>query len=138
MNPTIRKIKAEDKPLIIDMMRTFYSSEAVLTNGSDEIFSNDVDACISDNPYLNGYVAEESGEILGYTMVAKSFSTEFGNLYVKEYYRGRGIGGIMLDYIEQSYKNCIFRLEAEEENERAIRLYRSHGFSQIPYYEMKK
>ena len=46
-------------------------------------------------------------EILGYAMIAKSFSTEFGkpcmwieDLYIREAYRGTGLGSKFLDYIE--------------------------------------
>ena len=41
---------------VIEMMRVFYASPAVHTNGSEEIFLNDVENCINDNPYLEGYV----------------------------------------------------------------------------------
>ena len=48
---------------VIEMMRIFYASAAVHTNGSEEIFLNDVENCINDNPYLEGYVlVEESDE----------------------------------------------------------------------------
>ncbi|MCC8050137.1 MAG: GNAT family N-acetyltransferase [Clostridiales bacterium] len=49
--------------------------------------------------YLEGYVVESNGTVCGYSMIAKSFSTEFGkpciwveDLYIKENYRGTGIG----------------------------------------------
>ena len=35
---------------VVEMMRTFYASPAVLTNGSEEIFRNDVENCINDCP----------------------------------------------------------------------------------------
>ena len=38
MHSTIRMMTIEDKPVIIEMMRVFYASPAVLSNGSDEIF----------------------------------------------------------------------------------------------------
>ena len=44
-----------DREIILEMMRNFYSSPAVATNGSEEIFTNDIDACVSDNPYLEGH-----------------------------------------------------------------------------------
>ena len=90
MGVTIRKMRAEDKNEVLDMMRVFYASPAVLTGGSEEIFRRDFEGCIRENPYLAGYVAELEGEILGYAMVAQSYSTEFGkpcvwieDLYVK-------------------------------------------------------
>jgi len=145
MHSTIRMMTIEDKPVIIEMMRVFYASPAVLSNGSDEIFSNDIDNCINDNPYLEGYVIENSEEIQGYAMVAKSFSTEFGkpciwieDLYIKDRYRGLGLGSLFFDFITKKYTDSIFRLEVEEDNERAIRLYKKCGFNVLPYMEMKK
>lgn len=136
------KVYAEE---VIEMMRVFYASAAVHTNGSEEIFFNDVENCINENPYLEGYVFVEDNIILGYAMLAKSFSTEFGkpciwieDLYLKPEYRGKNIGTEFFTFIERKYTNVIFRLEVEEENERAIRVYRKNGFKVLPYMEMKK
>lgn len=141
----IRMMEAGDKPSVLDMMRTFYASPAVLSNGSEEIFKKDVDTCLSDSPYLEGYVMEEAGIIQGYAMAARSYSTEFGrnciwieDLYIKEAYRGRGIGGAFLRFIAQKYPDCVLRLEVEPENEQAVRLYEKEGFRDIAYSEMIK
>ena len=66
----IRKMKREDAQCVIDMMRVFYASDAVSTNGSDEIFTNDFENCVNDCPYLEGYVFEKGGEVVGYGMLA--------------------------------------------------------------------
>ena len=135
----------EDKPAVLEMMKVFYASPAVLSNGSDEIFSNDIDNCVNDSPYLEGYVLEESKEIQGYAMIAKSFSTEFGkqciwieDLYIKDSYRGLGLGNMLIEFITKKFTDCIFRLEVEEENEGAIHVYEKNGFAVLPYMEMKK
>ena len=145
MNSSIRAMTIQDKNTVFEMMRTFYSSPAVYTNGSDEIFLNDIENCINDNPYLEGYVFDDLTDIQGYAMIAKSYSTEFGkpciwieDLYIKDEYRGRGIGKAFIEFIANKYDGCIFRLEVEEENERAIKLYEKCGFSVLPYMEMKR
>ena len=139
----IRPMAAKDKESVLEMMRTFYASPAVLTNGSEEIFANDIEACVSGSPYLEGYVFE-NGEIQGYAMVAKSFSTEFGkpciwieDIYIKEEVRGQGLGRQFFDFITGKYAGCIFRLEVEEENIPAVELYKKCGFEVLPYLEMK-
>ena len=141
----IKLMTSEHKETVLNMMRIFYASPAVLSNGSEEIFNNDIDNCINDNPYLEGYVFEEDGEIRGYAMVAKSFSTEFGlpciwieDLYFKPEYRGLGLGGQFFAYLDEKYPGTIMRLEAEEENERAIYVYKKCGFEVLPYMELKK
>ena len=145
MNSTIRIMTKKDKSDVLEMMRVFYNSSAVFTNGSEEIFSADIENCVNDNPYLEGYVIENSDDIQGYAMIAKSFSTEFGkpciwieDLYIKEEYRGLGLGNMLMEFITQKYTDCIFRLEVEEENERAVKLYEKCGFTVLPYMEMKK
>ena len=141
----IRLMEEKDREVVLDMMRTFYTSPAVLTDGSEEIYNADIDNCVNDSPYLEGYIFEENGLIIGYAMVAKSFSTEFGkpciwieDLYLKEGYRGNGIGSGFFKYIEKKYPGSIFRLEAQEDNEIAIHVYKKAGFDVLPYVEMKK
>ena len=141
----IRMMEKEDKACVLEMMRVFYASPAVLSNGSEEIFLNDIENCVNDSPYLEGYIVEDAGEIQGYAMVAKSYSTEFGkpciwieDLYMKEDCRGSGLGSAVLQFITDRYPGCLFRLEVEEENARAIEVYKKNGFAVLPYREMKK
>ena len=130
---------------VLDMMRVFYRSDAVYTNGSEEIFAADVDTCISQSPYLEGYVFAEGDAIVGYAMVAKSFSTEFGkmcmwieDLYLQPDYRHQGYGTAFFAFLAEKYPQAIQRLEVEPENENAVALYKKAGFSVLPYTEMKK
>ena len=145
MESKIRLMTAKDKDSVRNMMQVFYASPAVLSNGSEEIFINDIENCINDSPYLEGYIIENSKETLGYAMIAKSFSTEFGkpciwieDLYIKEPYRHKGLGKSFFDFITNRYTDCIFRLEAEPENRNAISLYEKCGFVCLPYTELKK
>ncbi len=139
----IRDMKQEDFKDVYDMMHTFYTSSAVLSDGSDTIFKSDIENCINDNPFLEGYILEENGEIAGYGMLAKSFSTEFGkpciwieDLYVKEKYRGKKLGSSFLKFVQDKYPQALLRLEAELENKIAIHTYKRAGFEVLPYYEM--
>lgn len=102
----IRMMTAQDAPAVLEMMRVFYASPAVLSNGSEEIFQNDVAECVSGSPYLEGYVFEENGQLQGYAMVAKSFSTEFGKRCI---------------WIEDLYTN--FNLQIENERTSQLPLY---------------
>ena len=145
MNTNIRKMIESDREIVVDMMRTFYHSPAVWTNGSEEIYNNDITACVSDNPYAEGFIFENEKEIAGYGMIAKSFSTEFGkpciwieDLYLKEEYRGKGIGSSFFAYLEKEYPDTIMRLEVEEDNTRAVAVYKKNGYEMLPYMEMKK
>ena len=88
MSHIIRAMLPKDKDAVLEMMREFYASPAVFSNGSEEIFKADIEQCTKDNPYLEGYVFEENGEVQGYAMVAKSFSTEFGKpcIWIEDLY----------------------------------------------------
>ena len=143
-NYTLRQMKPYDKAAVIEMMRGFYASEAVHTNGSEEVFNNDVDACVSDNPFASGYVfTREDGSICGYSMLAHSYSTEYGrpviwieDLFLEEDARGMGLGALLFDLVKEKYPDHIHRLEVEETNLKAIRTYKKNGFTTLPYAEM--
>lgn len=145
MDTSIRPMTPQDQQAVLEMMRVFYASDAVFTNGSEEIFRSDVENCVNHNPFLEGYILENGNTIQGYAMVAKSFSTEFGkpciwieDLYLKEAYRGQALGKRFFDFLTAKYDGCLFRLEVEAENNRAVKLYQKCGFTALPYLEMKK
>ena len=139
----IRKIRQEDREVVIDMMRRFYNSPALITNGSEEIFASNVDNCLSNSPYLEGYVFIIEDKVIGYGMLAKSFSTEFGSeciwiedIYLEEEYRGQGIGSKFIHYVKDTYSDKVLRLEAESDNAKAIATYEKNGFKKLPYMEL--
>ena len=143
-NYSLRPMEAADKETVIEMMRGFYASEAVHSNGSEEVFNNDVDVCVSDDPFASGYVfTREDGSICGYSMLAHSYSTEYGrhviwieDLFLEEDARNKGLSSMLLDLINEKYPGHIHRLEVEETNLRAIRTYKKKGFMTLPYAEM--
>ena len=139
----IIKIRPKDREIVIDMMRRFYHSPALITNGSEEIFSSNVDNCLKNSPYLEGFVFVAEDKVIGYAMLAKSFSTEFGSeciwiedIYVKEDYRGHGIGSQFIQFVKEKYSDKVLRLEAESDNAKAIATYEKNGFKKLPYMEL--
>ncbi|MBB5182738.1 GNAT family N-acetyltransferase [Catenisphaera adipataccumulans] len=140
----IHTMRVKDAQTVIEMMKVFYASPAVHTNGSTEIFEQNVNRCLQDEPYLEGYVMKEDGQIVGYAMAAKSFATEFGkpciwleDLYLKPEARSRGLAHRYFNFMKQKYPDTVFRLEASSGNTKAIDLYRRLGFSEMTYTEMK-
>ena len=145
MEFTIQPMIPDHRETVLAMMRTFYASPAVLSNGSEAIFAADIDACVSGSPYLEGYVFRNGETVIGYGMAAKSFSTEFGkpciwieDLYIRPEFRGLGIGSRFLAFMVEKYPHAVLRLEVEQENERAIAVYEKSGFEVLPYMEMKR
>lgn len=138
-----RPMTPADAPAVKAMMHDFYTSPAVLSNGSDEIFDRDIAACVGDSPYMEGYVFLDGDAVVGYAMLAKSFATEFGknciwieDLYLKEGCRGAGRASRFFSFLKTQFSGCVLRLEVERENTRAVAAYEKNGFSFLPYDEM--
>lgn len=143
----IRKLEAGDKSAVLDMMKGFYASPALLHHAPEGVLIKDIEDCLAGSPYIECYVAESDGKIAGYTMLSKGYSTECGgisvmieDLFVKEEFRGRKIGEKFLRFAEEKYRGVAvrLRLEVEPSNLGAIRLYERCGFTDLPYKQMCK
>ena len=143
----IRKMRLADAEGVFAMMEVFYASEALLIHPNQEVLRRTLEDCLADGPYLEGFVFEEEGILAGYAMVAKSYSTEAGgkciwieDLYLSPAYRGKGAGTAFLTFVAQRYTGQAvrLRLEAEPENDRAMRTYRSAGFEILGYTQLVK
>lgn len=143
---SIRELTADDKAEVMAMMREFYDSPAVIHKSSDSILEKDFDDCISDMPFLRGFMLEFNGEAAGYAMTALGYTTEYGgicvwleDLYIKPEYRRFGIGSELLKFIEKEFPQAVrFKLEIEEENEAAFSCYFNKGYRLSHYGLMTK
>lgn len=144
---TIKEMKTEDTQNVLRMMKIFYGSPAVSHDVAEDTMKRDIEACISDNPLIEGYVFREQDEVAGYGMIVNSFSTEFGkaciwveDLYIEPKYRSRGIGTQFLSFVEERFReqSVLLKLEVERENTVAVEVYRKHGYEELPYMEMIK
>ena len=145
MNIKIRKMEKEDRLIILSFMEEFYSSNAVYTNGSKEIFERDFDNCINDFPYLEGYAFLFDEKIIGYAMLSRGYSTEIAkeciwieDLYLISEYRNKGIIKEFFFFFEKKKTGKVLKLEVEKENTQAVRAYEKSGFINLPYNVMKK
>ncbi|MDO5340636.1 MAG: GNAT family N-acetyltransferase [Eubacteriales bacterium] len=147
-NVIIRSMKEEDSLEVLEMMKVFYASPALISDPSEDVMRRDIADCLGDNPYIECFVFEDNeGVIMGYSMVAHSYSTECGgncvwveDIYIKPDYRGKSIAGEFFDYLDKLYgrEAVRFRLEVEEENERAVKAYKKAGFEKLGYVQMAK
>lgn len=141
----IRKLQKEDKELFLSFLHKFYHSEAVLHPTNTELHLNIFNEIIRSDTYLLCYVFAIDGEDVGYALLSKSFCPEVGGsiiwieqLFINEEHRGQGIAGKLLSFIEKEFSPDRIRLEVEEDNERAISLYKRNGYRFLPYLQMIK
>ena len=143
----IREMEEKDRQAVLELMIPFYASEAVQVKAPEEVLRRDIEDCLGDCPYIEGFVMEEGEKIAGYSMTAKSYSTEYGgvcvwieDLCLAPEYRGRGYGSTMLQYVEDRFRDKAvrLRLEVEPENRQAVAAYRKFGFHDLPYGQMTK
>ncbi len=143
----IRKIEKKDSNVVLEMMKAFYDSPAIIEKAPESVLRKDIEDCIGELPFIEGFVFEEEGKLLGYAMVAKSYSTEYGGIciWVEDLYllpecRGKGIATKFFEHIESIYGDeaVRFRLEVAKDNENAIKSYEKSGYKKLDYAEMTK
>lgn len=129
------------------MTEIFYNSDAVLHPIREEYRLKTWDEIMRSDEYADCYFAQNGNEITGYMLLAYTFSQEAGGrvcwieeLFVKEKYRNHGTGKEFFEYIKEHIEpSCKrIRLEVEDYNTGAKRLYSSLGFEMLPYEQMIK
>ena len=142
-----RKMTAADKEYYLKFTDDFHHSDAVLAPIDTAFYERTFQSVIEGSPYVEGFIFERDGKVIGHSIVAFSFSTEVGGeclwieeIYVLPKYRSLGTGREFFLYLIENYKHRIkrFRLEVEEENTGAVRLYKSLGFKFLEYDQMIK
>lgn len=143
----IRKLRSEDREVYLQMAHDFYHSSAVLYPVPDSYLEATFDECMRSEDYCLAFLLESEGETAGYALITKTFSQEAGGyvywleeLYILEQFRSKGLGREFFAYMEETRPDNVkrFRLEVEEENERAASLYARLGYKPLDYNQMVK
>ncbi|MDE6605769.1 MAG: GNAT family N-acetyltransferase [Clostridia bacterium] len=137
----IRKYKKEDRETTLAMMKEFYSSPAVLHKICEDNFLRTLDEAESDSPYMDIFILGSQNQVAGYALTAYTYSNEAGGkvvwieeLFVLPSFQGQGLGKEFLIYIKSAFGDFArIRLEVEESNDGATRLYRREGFESLNY-----
>ena len=136
----IRKIKASDREAYLAMAKDFYASPAVLENIPEENITSSFTEFTGGTPFGDAFIFEENGEIVGYGVLAYTYSQEAGGkvvwieeIYVCPPHRGNGLGSEFIDFVLENIPAKRYRLETEPENEDAARLYIRKGFDLFEY-----
>jgi GNAT superfamily N-acetyltransferase len=121
---------------ILHMMEDFYSIDMYPFNRGDA--ENNLRLFLIAEHLGRIWIIEDKAQIIGYAILTYCFSFEFkgktafiDELFIREAYRGKGIGGQVIDFLIQQAPLLNLRalhLEVERHNERGNRLYLKKGF----------
>lgn len=146
MNLEFQRAEPEHLDILVQFVREFYDvdghhfDEAVVRNGLLQL--------LNDASLGRVWLIVVDGEAVGYTILGFSFSLEFrgrdafvDELYLREAYRGRGLGTRTLQFVEETALSlgiqCL-HLEVERANANAQQVYQRCGYRDNDRYLMTK
>ena len=98
-------------------------------------------------PYVSAYLISYNETVVGYGLLSFTYSNEAGGMvvwleeiYIRDAYRGRGLGNEYLRFVSDKYRETAawLRLEISPENNRAKKLYEKFGYHPMPYHSYYK
>ena len=63
---SFRSMTKDDEVTVLEMMKVFYDSPAVLHKTPIEVLKRDIEDCVGDMPFIEGYIAVAGDETAGY------------------------------------------------------------------------
>ncbi len=143
--PVWRPLCPQDRTEYLAMVKAFYRTDAVIKPIPPSYAEATFDELMRSNAYASCLVCETAQGLVGYALLAYTFSQEAGGkvcwieeLYIKEAFRGQGFSRAFFEIIFASLPADVkrVRLEIERDNTRAVNLYRSYGFDFLEYDQM--
>ncbi len=142
----IRRITPSDRAAYIALVERFYQTDAVMAPIPRSHIERCFDEMLVSDTYAMAWMFKEDGVVCGYAQIAKTYSQEAGGkvIWIEEIYllpehRGKGFGGMFFALLESEFPDTArFRLEVEDDNAGAVRLYERTGYRMIPYLNMMK
>lgn len=142
---TFRDITLRDHDLILPMVQAFYHTDAVLHEVDPAILERTFrDAADHGEDLLRGVLIQADGQPAGYLYITQCYSAEVGGrcvfleeIFLKPEFRGQGLGPQVMAWIEEQYPSARrFRLEVNEVNRGAVRMYQKAGYDYLRYDQM--
>ena len=138
-----RRITEADRQLYYHYADLFYHTDAVNAPVPTENYAAAFDEMMSGDTYLRGYIFEDGGEPCGFALLSRTYSQEAGGIsvtieeiYITEEHRGKGLATEFFEYLKAQPNIMRLRIEVEDYNEGAKRLYERMGFDLLPYLQM--
>lgn len=138
-----REITQADREIYYDFVDRFYHTDAVNAPVPPENYELTFNEMMRSDTYVKGYIFEDEGKPCGFALLSKTFSQEAGGLsvtieeiYIEPQSRGKGFGTAFFEFLKREIPAMRFRLEVEDYNKGAMRLYERMGFELLPYLQM--
>ena len=136
--------KKENYDKLLEMLLAFFTSPALTDPLDREIVVKLLDDILEGNHNIDGIEIYYEEKLVGFGTLTSYYATEvagktiqFEDLYIEDDYRGMGIASKYFTKIMDKYPEAKrFRLEVEESNHRAIKLYERLDFEKIAYVQM--
>lgn len=138
-----RKIKEKDRELYYKYADAFYHTDAVNAPVPTENYRVTFDEMMKSDTYVRGYIFEHESVPCGFALLSKTFSQEAGGIsitieeiYIEPEYRSKGLATEFFEWLKRESCAMRLRLEVEDYNKGAMRLYERMGFELLPYLQM--
>ena len=138
-----RRIKETDRELYYHYADIFYHTDAVNAPVPFENYVRTFDEMMRSDAYVRGYIFEDDGETCGFALLSRTFSQEAGGMsvtieeiYIDPEHRNKGLATELFAYLKRQEHIMRLRIEVEDYNLGARRLYERMGFELLPYLQM--
>lgn len=142
----IRSATPADRRILRELFDEFYRSDAVLHPVPAAYHDAALDDLFSGGTTQSCFLLCEQDAVCGYALLSRKYSHEAGGLelwleelYLRPEARGKGLGSAFFEFL-RTYAASLdarrLRLEVEEENTGAMRLYARMGFTPLDYLQM--
>jgi GNAT superfamily N-acetyltransferase len=136
MEPTLRLAKESDAEILLPLMREYYAFDG---HAFDPLQARTALIGLLQEPaYGRVWLISEGATVIGYVVLCFGYSLEYlgrdsflDEFYLREEYRGRGIGKKIFRLVEEAAVSLGIRsihLEVVRRNETAAHFYRSVGY----------
>ncbi len=143
---SFRTATIADLPVLENLVGQYYAFDQI-PHDAGEVHSG-LAILLSDASLGQAWLVLDGRDPVGYVIFTYGFDIEFGgrlatitDLYLEPSHRGRGIGGKVLEHLEEYGRTAGLRgleLQVETDNAEARRLYDKFGFQSADRIPMSK